>query len=97
MIFLFPFSGIATSSEIEGMLSEILKMEAFSHPHVMNLIGVCISESPMIIMPYMANGNLLNYLKKERNNLYLEYDAEEDDVRNKNLCISIGILLINNL
>ena len=79
--YFFFISGFVTNSEIEGMLSEILKMEAFSHPHVMNLIGVCISESPMIIMPYMANGNLLNYLKKERNNLYLDYDAEEDDVR----------------
>ena len=72
-------------------------MEFFSHPHVMNLIGVCISESPMIIMPYMANGNLLNYLKKERNSLYLEYDAEEDDVRTQISMYHYKHLVIKNL
>ena len=62
------------------MLSEILKMERLSHPHVMNLIGITISNtlSPILIMPFMENGSLLNYLKKERSSLYLDYDEEEE-------------------
>ena len=64
------------------MLSEILKMESLSHPYVMNLIGISISNtlSPILIMPFMENGSLLNYLKKERSSLCLDYDEEEECV-----------------
>ena len=53
-----------------------------SHPNVMSLIGVCVdgTQGPSIVMPYMGNGSLLDYLKKERKNLYLEFDAEEEQV-----------------
>jgi len=75
-------SGDATKKEIEDILSETLKMDLLSHPNVMNLIGVSISNtlSPILIMPFMENGSLLNYLKKERSNLYLDYDVEEENV-----------------
>ena len=48
-------------------------MKEFHHPHVMPLIGVCLDAGPgvSIVMPYMTNGNLLDYLKKERNNMEL--------------------------
>ena len=61
-------------------------MDNLSHPHVMNLIGVSISNtlSPILIMPFMENGSLLNYLKKERSNLYLDYDVEEESVSDPN-------------
>ena len=49
------------------------------------------------IMPYMANGNLLNYLRKERNNLYLDYDTEEDNVRKQISMHHYKYLVINNL
>ena len=57
-------------------------MDKLSHPHVMNLIGVSISNTlpPILIMPFMENGSLLSYLKKERNDLYLDYDVEEESV-----------------
>ena len=57
-------------------------MSRFKHPHVMGLIGVCLDaeSAPYIVMPYMANGCLLNYLKKESNNLVLIKD-EDDEVR----------------
>ena len=52
----------------------------------MNLIDVSISNtlSPILIMPFMENGSLLNYLKKERSNLYLDYDVEEESVSDPN-------------
>ncbi|XP_071955742.1 uncharacterized protein [Antedon mediterranea] len=35
-----------------------------NHPHVIQLIGCCIEKEPMlVIFEYMANGNLLDYLK----------------------------------
>ena len=66
------------------MLSETLKMESLSHPHVMNIIGVSISNtlSPVLIMPFMETGSLLNYVKKEKSSLYLNYDEEEECVSN---------------
>ena len=46
-------------------------MKNFDNLHVMNLKGLCLDGGPVpyIILPYMANGSLLSYLKKERHNL----------------------------
>ena len=57
-------------------------MSRFKHAHVMGLIGVCIDtgSTPYIVMPYMANGSLLKYLKKERINIVLSEDRDEDEV-----------------
>ena len=43
----------------------------FDNPHVLSLIGVCLDAgpAPYIVLPFMANGNLLAYVKKEKNNL----------------------------
>ncbi len=63
-------------------LEECAKMLYFSHPNVLGLIGVCLDwgPSPVIILPFMANGCLLNYLKKERENLDCEDPNETDKV-----------------
>ena len=52
-------------------------MKNFQHPNVLNVIGVSLDTgvSPYIVMPYMANGSLLAYLKKERPNLTVQEDA----------------------
>ncbi len=71
-------------ADMQSMLSEISQMKDLSHPNVMSLLGVCINAAQglSIIMPYMANGSLLDYLKKERKTLYLDFGAETDTVRN---------------
>ena len=53
------------------MVKESLKMEGVEHPHVLNIIGVCVDAgpAPYIIMPFMSNGSLLAYIKKEYNDL----------------------------
>ena len=68
-------------------MEESLKMKRFDHPHVMSLIGVCLDggSAPYIVMPYMVNGSLLSYLKKERVNVVLHADDDEDQVTN-NYC-----------
>ena len=70
-------------------VEESLKMSRFQHTHVMGLIGVCLDAgpAPYIIMPYMANGSLLKYLKRERRSIVLPENADEDEV--------ITYLLIN--
>ena len=48
----------------------------------MGLIGVCLDtgSAPYIIMPYMANGSLLKYLKNKRENIIVHDDTDEDEV-----------------
>ena len=57
-------------------------MSRFKHSHVMGLIGVCLDtgSAPYIIMPYMANGSLLNFLKKERKRVVVHEEADEEEV-----------------
>ena len=52
-------------------------MSKFNYPNVLALRGVCLDggPSPFIIMPYMSNGSLLSYLKKNRATLVVS--AEE--------------------
>ena len=53
-------------------------MQYFKHPNVMSLIGVCenFCGGPAVVMPFMANGSVLDYLRRERKSLVL--DAEEE-------------------
>ena len=57
-------------------------MQYFNHPNVMSLIGVCenLSGGPAVVMPFMANGSVLHYLKKKRKLLVLDAEAEESMV-----------------
>ena len=69
---------------MDKFVEESTKMSRFKHSHVMGLIGVCLDtgSAPYIIMPFMANGSLLKYLKKERNILVVNEDADADEVCN---------------
>ena len=68
---------------MDTFIEESLKMSLFKHAHVMGLIGVCVDAgpAPYIVMPYMSNGSLLQYLKKERQNLVCSQDFDEDEVK----------------
>ena len=58
-------------------------MSRFKHAHVMGLIGVCLDagSAPYIIMPLMANGSLLKYLRKERSNIVVHQANDDDEVK----------------
>ena len=70
---------------MRDMLKECAKMYKFDHPNVLTLRGVCLDggTAPYIIMPFMANGSLLAYLKKNRETLVVSLSdiKDEDDVR----------------
>ena len=57
-------------------------MSGLDHPHVLTLIGVCVDGGPSlyIVMPFMANGSLLSYLKADRKNLFMLEDAQDETV-----------------
>jgi serine/threonine protein kinase len=73
-----------TSSDIENVTKEIVKMSQFDHPNVMKLLGVCVapaeegggSVGPSIVMPFMAKGSLLDFLRKESESLFATNDEE---------------------
>ena len=74
--------GFFDDSQVNKIMEESIKMKHFDHPNVLHLIGVCLDAgpAPYVVMPYMANGSLLRYLKKERNNLVLQGGGDEDVV-----------------
>ena len=53
-------------------------MTSFDHPNVMSLLGVCVDlgAAPYLILPYMAQGALVNYLLKHKDKFII---ADEDD------------------
>ena len=55
-------------------------MSTLDHPNVLTLMGVCLDggPAPFLVMPFMFNGSLLSYLKKERDNLVLPPEREAD-------------------
>ena len=56
-------------------------MRKFNNPHVLTLSGVCLDggPAPYIIMPFMAKGSLLDYLKKNRGTLVVSHVNDIDD------------------
>ena len=74
------YIGVFGTSELSSMIKESVKMAKFNHPNVMRLIGVCIDmgPSPYIVMPYMSYGSLLSYLKKQRAELTLVNDHDQE-------------------
>ena len=69
---------------MDKFVEESLKMSHFQHSHIMGLIGVCLDAgpAPYIVMPYMANGSLLHYLRKKRDDLVFtqNVDGRDDEV-----------------
>ena len=56
-------------------------MLSFTHPNVMSLIGLCFDgEMPLLIMPFMASGNVLEFVKKNKEQLHLSQEAKEVEV-----------------
>ena len=78
----FIFTGFFDNDQVNKIMSESVKMKHFDHPNVLHLIGVCLDAgpAPYVVMPFMANGSLLHYLKKERSNIVLPHEVDEDVV-----------------
>lgn len=59
------------TSDISAFLKEGIIMKDFNHPNVLALIGVCITRDnqPLVILPFMANGDLLSYVRDSKNEL----------------------------
>ncbi|XP_052081048.1 hepatocyte growth factor receptor-like isoform X4 [Mytilus californianus] len=55
--------------DINAIINEAMIMKDFNHPNVMSLIGISIApgEFPLVIIPFMSNGDLLSYIRSADN------------------------------
>ena len=63
------------------------------HWLVSDIFGAKAASGLALLMPYMANGSLLAYLKKERPNLDLTDDAELDAVKCKWVQLYVDVIV----
>ena len=81
MLSMLPI-GFFDQNGVADMIKESVKMYGFKHPHVLNIIGVCVDAgpAPYIVMPFMANGSLLAYIRKEKLKLVVPVDNEDNEL-----------------
>ena len=64
-------------SDVSRLIKEINVMVSFNHPNVMTLRGVCLDkENPLLIMPFMSNGSVLEYVRRHKGYLMLTEDTD---------------------
>ena len=57
-------------------------MFTFSHPNVMQLIGLSFDRGmPLIIMPLMSKGTVLGYVREHREGLYISESQDKIEVK----------------
>ena len=80
IIFSTTTVGFYDHNMVKDMLKECSRMSTFDHLHVLTLKGVCLDggPAPYIIMPFMVNGSLLTYLKKNRKSLVISHEIADD-------------------
>ena len=59
----------SSTTESRKFLEEALTMRDFDHIHILKLIGIVIDkeEMPLVVLPFMRHGDLLSYIRNERN------------------------------
>ncbi len=62
----------ASYGHLKQFIEESVLMCSFDHPHVLGMVGICLdhNNSPYLLLPFMENGDLKNFLKKKRETLH---------------------------
>ena len=77
----FCIIALFSTGDLETLANEISTMLSFKHEHVMSLIGVCMDgEMPLLIMPFMSNGNVLDYVRNYKNKLLITGQFLKEEV-----------------
>ena len=74
--------GSFDTNEVEQLVKESIQMKNFQHRNVMSMLGVCLDAgpAPYLVLPFMKHGDLLSYLKSNREDLILSDEVEENKV-----------------
>ena len=63
-------AALFSTSDMESLAKEVATMLSFEHTNVMSLVGVCLDgDMPLLIMPFMLNGSVFEFVKHHRKNL----------------------------
>ena len=77
----YIYAALFSSGDLERLTKEISTMLSFEHPNVMSLVGVCLDgEMPLLIMPFMSNGSVLEYVRNHKQELLLTSEATDEEV-----------------
>ena len=60
---------LSSKDEVDAFFAESLLMKDFSHPNILGLAGVCFDTADgvsYILLPFMANGSVKDFLKGKR-------------------------------
>ena len=75
------FTALSSATKKDRLLQEVSNMLSFHHPNVMPLIGMCFDgEVPLLIMPFMSGGSVLDYVSHNRDNLLFDKGSQEEQV-----------------
>ena len=94
MAYCLGMVGFIHNEVVQELFSECLKMKNLNHPHVMTLKRVCLDGGPVpyIVLPYMTNGSLLSYLKKEQLNLTVSTaDMNDGEENSRQFQVSMNL------
>ena len=65
-------------------------MLSFKHPNLMSLIGLCFDgDVPLVIMPFMSGGSVLDYVRQNRDHLYFTAASSQEKV----MCTPVGVCM----
>ena len=82
IVFILFHSALLSVTDRERLLKEVSIMLSFSHPNLMPLTGLSLDgEMPLLIMPFMKNGSVLEYVKQHREKMYFLENTNDLEVR----------------
>ena len=63
-----PCVAFFSDKDVAALMDEFLRMKDFDHHNVLTILGVCVDAgaAPYIVMPYMSNGSLLEFVRDNR-------------------------------
>ena len=77
---LILLAALSSSGDVKRLTKEMSTMLTFEHTNAMSLVGVCIDgDMPLLIMPFMTNGSVLEYVKHYKEEI-LCINAKETEV-----------------
>ena len=78
-------AALFSSGDLKTLAKEVSTMLSFRHINIMSLIGVCIDgEMLLLIMPFMSNGSVLEYVRKHKDRLFITGELLRVEVRRIN-------------
>ena len=88
------YLALFSTGDLERLAKEVSTMLSFKHENVMSLIGVCIDgEMPLLIMPFMSNGNVLDFVRNNKESLFCVGECLTDKVSQSKYICNAALLL----